>query len=575
MINKTRSSIKRILIFSILIFLSSSGFSATYFVSPNGMNGNEGTQQSPLFLIQDAIDLSISGNDTIYLEEGTYWQRPVFSEKSGIYLSSINPANKSTLSGSGVEGLEMVYIENSDSITIANLIMREKFVQDAKAIYALGEGDGLFIIDCEIFNIGWSDDFFANPEEENPVGQAHGILINGRSNLGYKNVYIGRNEISFLNLGNSEGITLTGNVFNFLIEQNLIFNLTNIGIDIAGHYSWAFPPEGDQNLNQARSGRIRNNVIYNCRRITPGNEPAAIYVDGGKDVFIDNNTVYQNGTGISVGCENPGVSAETITITQNLIYNNDKFGAVFGANSGVLESSVCRNNTFFNNGLYFDNSGSISLQKSNNSVVRNNIVYINSEDFFGLSMFGFLVNNLQIDNNLFFSPDGNTARVFAYSPAAGSTETNELPIFQDPLLISVDVNSPDLHLNSGSPAIDAASMNVTLIPDERDMDGNLVALIGLDIGAYAWENPTSIDNNSIPGGFVYPNPCRDILFFTDELGMNSRVQVIDAQGRTFIDTQLSETDHRYVSTNKLVPGFYMLRIGDKEQTRTGSFIKIK
>jgi hypothetical protein len=575
MLTKKGACIKLNSIIAFSILISASGFSASYFVSPDGMNGNLGTQQSPLFLIQDAIDLCISGNDTIYLEEGTYWQRPVFSDKSGIYLSSINPANKSTLSGSGVEGLEMIYIENSDSITIANLIMREKFVQDAKAIYAIGEGDGLFIIDCEIFNVGWSDDFFADPEEENPVGQAHAILINGRTEIGYKNVYIGRNEISFLNLGNSEGITLTGNVFNFLIEQNLIFNLTNIGIDIAGHYSWAFPPEGDQNLNQARSGRIRNNVIYNCRRITPGNEPAAIYVDGGKDVFIDNNTVYQNGTGISVGCENPGVSAETITITQNLIYNNDKFGTVFGANAGVLENSVCRNNTFFNNGLYFDNSGSISLQKSNNSLVRNNIVYITSEDYFGLSMFGFLVNNLQIDNNLFFSPDGNTARVFAYSPAAGSTETNELPIFQDPLLVSVDANSPGLHLNSGSPAIDAASLNVTLIPDERDMDGNLVALIGLDIGAYAWESPTFIATNSINRGLVYPNPCRDILFFTDESAMNSRVQVIDAQGRILIESQLSETGSRHISTSKIAPGLYILRLLGKDKARITSFIKLE
>ncbi|MEZ5173944.1 MAG: hypothetical protein R2850_10690 [Bacteroidia bacterium] len=44
-------------------------------------------------------------------------------------------------------------------------------------------------------------------------------------------------------MGNSEAITLTGNVTNFLIEDNHIHDITNIGIDVAGHYSWLIPPK--------------------------------------------------------------------------------------------------------------------------------------------------------------------------------------------------------------------------------------------------------------------------------------------------------------------------------------------
>ncbi|MEX1187802.1 MAG: right-handed parallel beta-helix repeat-containing protein [Bacteroidia bacterium] len=556
-----------------LVFFQSA-IATTYYVSPEGQNGNLGTQESPFFLIQDAIDLCTSGNDTIFLEEGTYWQRPVFSEKSGIYLSSINPLNKSTLSGSGVEELEIIYIENCDSISIANLILREKFIQDAKAIYALGEGDGLFIFDCELFNIGWTDDFFANPEETNPFGQAHGILINGRSEAGYRNVYVGRNELSFINLGNSEGLTLTGNVFDFLIEQNLIYNLTNIGIDIAGHYSWAFPPEGDQNLNQARSGRIRNNEIFNCRRINPGNEPAAIYVDGGKDVIIDNNTVYQNGTGISAGCENPDFSAENVTITHNLILSNDKFGTVFGANAGVLENSVCRNNTYFNNGILLDNSGSISLQKSNNSSIRNNIIYISSEDYFGLSMFGFLVNNLEIDHNLFYSPDGNTARVFAYNPAAGSSETDEDPIFIDPLLQSIDLVDLNLHLTSSSPAIDAGSQNIALIPDERDMDGTLVSVSGIDIGAYSWDSPTLFNNFHSNPFSVYPNPCGEKLFISGKLLKGSEIVVTNLRGQVIFESLAAELYTLVLQTEKLEKGLYFIQVRSSESISNMPFVKL-
>lgn len=544
----------------LFIFSPFLSLSNTYYVSPDGLNGSSGSMNEPLFLIQEAIDLCNSGKDTVYLMEGSYWQRISFVNKRGIYLSSVDAANKSTISGSGVAGANQIYIQDSDSIHIANLIIRENVEQEANGIYVVGEGDGIFISDNEMFNIGWGLDPTVDPESFTPVRQAHGILINGRSEAGYRNVYIGRNVMHDLIVGNSEAITLTGNVYDFLVEENTLYNITNIGIDIAGHYSWAFPDSLDQEFNQARAGRIRANTIYNCKRPTPGNDPAGIYVDGGEDVIIDRNISRNNGVGISLGCENADESAENITVVNNLIYNNDKFGMVFGANAGDLEGSTVRNNTFFNNGIFEDNSGSISLQKSTDGILRNNLIYLLSDDYFGLSMFGFLVNNLTMDHNLFYNTDGNTPRVFAYNPAAGSTDSIESLNFADPLLVNPDSADPDVHLMQGSPAIDAGSEQLSLIPNETDIDGTLRMATGIDIGADEWEQPSGLGDIATFPLRLYPNPTSGMFTVeTDQAGLQ-KISLYDGAGK-WIKTAIS-TDHIQATINieRVPKGIYLIRI---------------
>ncbi|MEM7367992.1 MAG: right-handed parallel beta-helix repeat-containing protein [Bacteroidota bacterium] len=539
--------------------------STTYYVSPNGLNGNPGTMTDPLFLIQDAIHLCSSGKDTIYLMEGTYWQRLSIIDKKGIYLSSIDATNKSTVSGSGVAGATQIYIQDSDSISIANLILRENVEQEANGIYVVGEGDGIFISDNEMYNIGWGTDPSLDPESFTPVRQAHGILINGRSETGYRNVYIGRNVLHDLIVGNSEAITLTGNVFDFLIEDNTLYNITNIGIDIAGHYAWAFPDSLDQEFNQARDGRIQRNTIYNCQRPTNGNEPAGIYVDGGEDVFIDRNISRNNGVGISLGCENADESAENIIVVNNLIYNNDKFGMVFGANAGDVEGSTVRNNTFFNNGIFEDNSGSISLQKSTDGVLRNNLIYLLSDDYFGLSMFGFLVNNLVMDHNLFYNTDGNTPRVFAYNPATGSTDSIESLNFADPLLVSSDSANPDFHLMQASPAIDAGSDQLSLIPNETDIDGTLRVAADIDIGADEWEDPAGIAELSSWPLTLYPNPTSAILSATTAIAGLQYLSVYDGSGRCLLSVPAQDLFRIEVNLQDLPAGMYVIRIDHRTE----------
>ena len=474
-------------------------------------------------------------------------------------MDALAPA---TLSGSGVEGLHQIEIQNSDNIQLSNLILREHFMQDANSIYVNGSGNNIQITDCEFFNIGWGNDPLADPESFSPIRQAHAILINGRTEMGVQDVYIGRNQFHDIIVGNSECITLTGNTHNFLIEDNTLENITNIGIDIAGHFTWALPAEIDQSLNQARNGRIRRNIVRSCRRPTAGNEPAGIYVDGGANVIIDRNDVSNNGTGISVGCENADKTASTITIANNIVYNNDKFGSVFGANAGNIELCTMRNNTFYNNGIFFDNSGSISIQKSTDCTIRDNIVFLTSADYYGISAFGFLVENLTIIGNQLFSTAGETPRVFAFSPGEGSTSAVFNMPFQDPLLLAPADLVPDFHLQNNSPCIDQGNPFLLQLPEELDFYGSDRQIVLVDVGAAENDFVEGLKEQNAIDLSIYPNPSRGEITVTASAEMK-HILIVNVMGKIVKSVEVNNVLVYNLNLQGLASGFYTIYIASE------------
>ncbi len=560
--NRTKTyTMKNFNLIAILCLTPFLCFGDTFYVSTTGADNGIGTIDDPFNMIQDAIFAAsaTSSSDTIYLQQGIYDQTVNFNEEDGIYLMSQESGNPATIIGNGVEDLPMVSIHNSFNIRISNIIFRDKIHQDAKAIYATGRGNGLTITDNEFYNIGWGDDPTADPEAFDVVRQAHCILINGRDGTGISNVYIGRNQIHDIITGNSETITLAGNTFDFLIEDNVIEDVTNIGIDIAGHFDWAFPSELNQVLNQARSGRIRRNIVRRCRRPTPGNEPAGIYIDGGSNVIVDRNEVYDNGSGISVGCENLDKTASSVVIANNVIYNNDKFGCVFGANTGNIEVCTLRNNTFFNNGIQFDNSGSISIQKSTDGFIADNIVYLTSEDYYGISAFGYLVENLMIVRNQLYSPFGETPRVFTFSPAESSTSAIDNLPFQDPLLADVSVETPDFHLLENSPCIDQANPFFAPLPEELDFYGNEREIQFVDVGASESDFTDGIVDNIEINLQLFPNPSSKWIHFKSP-NLIHRVTFCDLFGKSILTLASINSLETSCDISELPNGIYLARI---------------
>lgn len=109
-----------------------------------------------------------------------------------------------------------------------------------------------------------------------------------------------------MKLGLSEAIAVNGNVDSFEVTNNKVHDNNNIGIVLIGHEGVS-PVAA---LDQARNGIVRNNIVHHNSSFnnTSYNEYSAdgIYVDGGKEIIIEQNQSYENDLGIEVASEHAG-----------------------------------------------------------------------------------------------------------------------------------------------------------------------------------------------------------------------------------------------------------------------------
>jgi hypothetical protein len=455
----------------------------TYYVSTVGDDTNNGALSMPFKTIQHATN-QLSPGDTLYIRDGIYYEK-VFCNASG---TSSNPilisafANEHVfIDGTGVIGNDLFVLNAKNYITLNGITFQNNYIQGAKGIYVLSSGEGINITNCTVQNIGWTTDPLSDPYSVTPTGQAHGIIVNGRTTEGIKNIMISDCNINNIITGNSEALTLVGNVDGFLIERDTVHNTKNIGIVIAGHYSWAVDTGVDAGLNQARNGAIKSCITYENRRFSNVDAPAGIYADGAKNVIISGNTSYSNGNGISAGCENAGFSGSNITIVNNLIYGNDNQGIYFGSNAGQLENSLLKNNTFVENGTLGNFYSEVSLQNSTNCQIVQNILIPSSSSHYAVSIFGYTVSNLIVDNNLAYRYNENAVNLYIEGTPSQFTPSNSLS--ENPLFVNPSILTPDFNLQSSSPAIDKGLLSYVTI-DTLDQNNQARLVNGkLDHGA--------------------------------------------------------------------------------------------
>ncbi|MCB0519780.1 MAG: right-handed parallel beta-helix repeat-containing protein [Lewinellaceae bacterium] len=470
------------LLASILLQSFQMSAQANYFVATTGSNANPGTSVGlPWQTIQYALD-HVSAGAVIQVRGGIYHEKINWSA-SGTAAMPVVLTNyldeEPIVSGNGIPGqTAIIHIENKSHLRIENLVLEDNYMAEAKGIYVVGQGEDITIEGCTIRNIGFTTNPATNP---NPVnGQAHGILVNGRTTVGYKDIFIKKNELHNLITGNSESLTLVGNVFNFEIDNNSLHNNTNIGIDIAGHYSWAVDAGVPALLNQARNGTVTRNIVYEHRRFSNLDAPAGIYADGSKDVVIEHNFVFRNGNGLSVGCENTGKTAENIVVKNNFVFDNDNNGIFFGANTGDIVNCHLRNNTFLKNGMLEIYTMEIFLQKSTGCLIANNILYARTISHYGIGLFGYTAVNLDIDYNLVFREGGDLSELITGDPAPPA---NTNTVAANPLLVNAGLPSPDFHLQPTSPAINQGN-NSYVSANEKELDqGTRIVGPAVDKGA--------------------------------------------------------------------------------------------
>ena len=223
-------------------------------------------------------------------------------------------------------------------------------------------------------------------------------------------------------------------------------------------------------------------MVYNNRRFSNSFAPAGIYVDGGSNIKIINNRSFNNGNGISVGCENAGFASREITVMNNVVYNNDNNGLVFGSNAAIVKKSIVNNNTFFKNGTFQNFTLEVNLQNSDSCSIVNNIAIPRSDSHYGIGIFSYTASNLMVDNNLIYRYSGNTSFLYVPGTPAQFVPLNNLN--DNPNLTDTLASPPNFNLTFASPAINTGNNNYFLATDKDANDLYRMVNGKIDVGAY-------------------------------------------------------------------------------------------
>lgn len=475
-------------------------FSQTqYYVSTTGSNSNDGSSLALAWqTIQHACD-NATANSEVNIEAGTYFEKVEVnvSGTSGNTITFQNYNNGTVIiDGSTNPTPDAIFgIFDQSYIIVKGLTLVNNEQLDAQGFIVEGDCQYIELRNNDVSNINFSTNS-ADPANSSTNSQPIIVYGNNASNP-ISNLIIDGNIVHDSRTGYSEGLAVNGNVDGFEITNNVVRDITNIGIDIIGH-------EGTASSNdQARNGVIKNNTIYNCK--SPYATAAGIYVDGGKDLTIENNTIYQCQWGIEVGCENVGKTTSNVEVRNNVIYNNEDASIVMGGFDYPTGSGKVTDCSIFNNSCYNNDTniagvggvtGELNITYTENCKVENNIFYATNSSDIVMYIDNVSSVNLTLDYNQYymagsaeFDYEGTNYTSFSAYQTGTSQDANS--IFSDPQFMNV--GAADFHLLAASPARDIGNPSTTGV-GQLDMDGeSRVQNSRVDIGADEYALPLAVE----------------------------------------------------------------------------------
>jgi len=569
-----------------LFFLFISSFSVAqqqYYVAKNGNNSNTGSLNNPWKTIQYGIN-KLSAGDVLHIKAGTYEEKldVDVSGNASAYITIRNYQNDNVI-------LDAINFHNDASILwtdnaylrIQGLHFTNNIFNFAGGIALQGAAHHIEILNNKISNIKFSNDPNAKVTNEtnavplsiyadSPTDSIHNILIKG-------------NEVFNNQTGYSENISAGGNFSTFIIEDNIVHDNTNIGIDVGGNYKTVSNPA----LDQGRYGVIRNNLVYNCN--SPYSPAAGIYIDGGRDIIVENNTCHHNGYGGEIGCEENGNSSN-VTFRNNIFYNNFYTGMHIGGyditpgNTGIVLNSKVYNNTFYQNDVGNNFSGEIALTKLKNCRIENNIFYISNQNLFINT--SRTQTNLILDYNLVYANAGSNATkadvnesTMSLANFYNTTGYGSHSNFNNPMF--TNANSKNFHINNNSPAIDAGNPNYTVTTGNMNITGITIANVDIDneprvkniVDCGADESSVTLGKEeytfNIP--LVYPNPTRTKIYVPERL-VNSSYAITSSIGK-LIHKGILRTNS--IDFSKYNQGLYFILLKDSNTNTQYSFRILK
>lgn len=379
------------------------------YVATDGNDEQNGTKSQPYRTLNKAASEAQAGT-MVYLREGTYKEKLVVQHsgtKSSPVVFQPYKQEKVVLSGENLLDEEgdtaLVTIENQDHVTLRGLT-----IEDLTTDLADETVMGMYVTGTSS-HITLEDNHVRSVETHSDDGNAHGIAVYGTGPMSDINIL--HNTVEDLKLGASEALVLNGDIDGFRVEDNLVRRNDNIGIDLIGYEGVS--PDDDY----VRNGIVKNNEIHN---ISSFGNPAygedysagGIYVDGGKDIIIEENTIYKSDIGIEVTSEHAGKYAENIEVLNNTVYENFYTGISIGGydeeRGGTINSTISQNTMYRNDTVGLDGGQLLIQHDTRNNVIEKNILTAGSSRLFIANYFTTNQNNT-LSRNVFDKEEGKGA----------------------------------------------------------------------------------------------------------------------------------------------------------------------
>jgi Right handed beta helix region len=474
----------------------------TFYVATTGLDTNPGTIDLPWRHIQYAASVAAAG-DIINVRAGVYNEAVTVKDSGSATAGPITfqsyPGELATVDGTGLTVTDgesgLFNISNNNYITISGFEIRNftsASINDVPlGIYIQNAADNVQVLANYVHNITTT----AATTVKKCGSDALAIGVYGSSATPVSNLTISGNEVSNNLTGCSETVSVDGNVVSFAITNNLIHDNNNIGIDAIGYEGVA--PSGSN--DQAQNGVISGNTVYNITSYgNPdyGDQYSAdgIYVDGGTNLIIEQNTVYNTDLNIELASEHKGKYTSYVTVRNNLVYNGYTNGiSIGGYDPSVGGTQYCTivNNTLYNNDTKEQGSGEFQIQNyATNNIFENNIIYAGPQNLFVNNYTNTEANPAVIDYNLYYSSSESDSNwvwykkdytgYAAYLKASGQDVHST---FANPLFVST--STPNFQVQSTSPAVNKGINLGSTVVGTVDFAGDpRVQGTNIDIGAY-------------------------------------------------------------------------------------------
>lgn len=499
---------KRTLIRALFLFLFSylaisyGAQAQTYYVAKTGNDSNTGLSAQAAWLTIGHAALTAKAGSTVLVGAGTYHESVTFSNSGtasapivfkGQGVATVDGSSgvpccttPSVEMGNGflcctTQGLFNIVAAGSvNYLTVEGFTIQNYTTSSASevpvGVLIAGSGTGIILRNNTIKNIQTT---------AGKNGNAYGIGVFGTS-ANPLSVTVSRNTVTGCLTGESETTTFNGNVQDFVVSNNVIFDNDNIGMDAIG-----FENVGPAGFDQAKNGRVFGNLIYNnSAKANPGEgkeyDEDGIYCDGCTAVTFERNTIYGNDLGIEATSEIEGQVGSNIIIRNNLIYANNSNGVSVGgyAKSGTGGSTdiTIVNNSLYDNDTQNTGSGEFQIQyRATGIVFENNIVYAGKQ---GLFIHGYVAGSgVTADYNDYYTTSKTTTfelnkktyATFAAYQAATQQDLNS--VFANPGYIALPActstkesapptpitacsPAPNFDLSANSPALNAGNASL-------------------------------------------------------------------------------------------------------------------